>query len=180
MKATKVNHIEILNNLKAELSVLTRETEEAENKWFNTRDINGRTDTKLFDVYFALDNKKNKLERERKFHEIMLQEKKYATEWLWSDAHAYEIIEEKTDKMILVRRMKATIKPEAKDALHESFVPGGFCGHFNNDLQEWDFEVDEKQPIEIIRKHKNGLWYANGKRHFTIEAKPYEHYDFNF
>ena len=120
------------------------------------------------------------LEQKIEFHKIMLQDKKYATEWLYSDAHAYEIIEEKSATTILVRRMKATIKPEAQKELHESFVPGGFCGHFDNNLQEWNYETCESNPIETIRKHKDGRWYGCGKRRFTIEAEPYEFYDYNF
>jgi hypothetical protein len=120
------------------------------------------------------------LEAQMKFHEIMLQDKKYATEWLWTDAHAYEIIEEKSEKVIIVRRMKATIKKEAQKALHDSFVPGGFCGHFDNDLQEWDYESDESYGLETIRKHKDGKWYGYGGRRFTIEAQPREVYDYNF
>lgn len=106
--------------------------------------------------------------------------KRYATEWLYSDAHAYEIIEEKSDKVLLVRRLKATIKPKAQKELQDSFIPGGFLGHTNNDLQEWEFESDEQNPIVTIRKHRDGKWYRAGFVRFTITDKPYERYDFNF
>ena len=178
MKTTKVNHSEILNSLKAEYITLTREREAARKVWMANTDRNRKME--LYDRYHANDEAIENLEREIKFHTIMLQDKKYATEWLWSDAHAYEIIEEKSATIILVRQMKATIKPEAQKALHDSFVPGGFCGHFENDLQEWDFDTCESNPIETIRKHKDGRWYGCGKRRFTIEAEPYEHFDYNF
>lgn len=179
MKTKKINHSEILNSLKAEYITMTREREAARKAWLASRD--DKTEShKLYEVYHSNDETIENLEREIKFHTVMLQEKKYATLWLFSDAHAYEIIEEKSDKVILVRQLKATIKPEAQKALHDSFVPGGFCGHFNNDAQEWDFATDESNPIETIRKHKNGRWYGLGKARFTIEAEPYERFDYNF
>lgn len=178
MKQRKTNHIETLNSLKAQYLTLTREREAARKVWMANSDRN--REMGIYDRYHANDKAIENLEREIKFHTVMLQDKKYATEWLWSDAHAYEIIEELSDTKMTVRRMKATLKPEAKKELNESFEPGGFCGHFDNSLQEWDYESVEDNPIETIRKHKNGKWYATGKRHFTIEAKPYEWYDFNF
>lgn len=178
MKTTKINHSEILNSLKAEYITLTREREQARKVWMANTDRSKKME--LYDRYHANDEAIEKLEREIKFHTVMLQDKKYATMWLWSDAHAYEIIEEKSDKVILVRQMKATIKPEAQKELHDSFVPGGFCGHFDNDLQEWDFATNESNPIETIRKHKDGRWYGAGKTRFTIEAEPYERFDYNF
>jgi hypothetical protein len=65
-------------------------------------------------------------------------------------------------------------------AIMDSFIPGGFIGNVDNSLQDWTFEVDETNPIIEIRKHKDGHWYAKGKRYFSIEYQPYEHYDFNF
>lgn len=178
---TKVNHSEILESLKNELEMLTAKKHETLEAWRNSGSLeDGTRDRQLFYKAVENDDRIKELKREINFHTIMMQEKKYATEHLWSDAHAYEIIEEKTATKMLVRQLKATIKPEARKALHESFIPGGFCGHFDNDLQEWDFEVNENNPIIEIRKHKNGRWYASGKRHFTIEAQPREYYDYNF
>lgn len=180
MKTAKVNHSEILNSLKAELENLMSKREEKREAWLEARQLNKPWSHELWEEWHATDDQKEKLESEIKFHEIMLQEKKYATHWLWSDAHAYEIIEEKSATVILVRQLKATLKPEAEKALRESFESGGFCGHFNNDAQEWDFATNESNPIETIRKHKDGRWYGLGKARFTIEAKPYERYDYNF
>jgi hypothetical protein len=180
MKTTKVNHSEILNSLKAEFTTLTSAYESASNAWRNSGTTCEDRDAYLLRTMSSIREQLRDLEAQMKFHEIMLQDKKYATEWLWSDAHAYEIIEEKSATIILVRQLKATIKPEAQKALHDSFVPGGFCGHFENDLQEWDFDTCESNPIETIRKHKDGRWYGCGKRRFTIEAEPYEHFDYNF
>lgn len=174
---TKINHSEILNSLKVELEKQTTERNKAREVWLNNDSKPRGRD--LYDNYRKISDNVERLEHEIKFHTIMLQDKKYATEWLYSDAHAYEIIEEKSANTILVRQLKATIKPEAQKKLQESFVPGGFCGHFDNDLQEWNFETCETNPIETIRKHKDGFWYGCGRR-FTICAEPYEHYDYNF
>ena len=180
MKTTKVNHTEILNSLKAEYQTLTSAYESAGKAYRSSGPSFEERDHNMLRTLCRIDEQKREIESKMKFHEIMLQEKRYATEWLWSDAHAYEIIEEKSEKAIIVRRMKATIKKEAQEALRESFVPGGFCGHFENSLQEWDFESDETNGLVTIRKHKDGRWYGNGGMHFTIESQPREVYDFNF
>ena len=181
MKTTKVNHSEAIKRIKAQLGVLVVKRDSYEKAWLREHDTNKAYSYKCYEAYSDVKKEIEELERELKFHKIMLQEKKYATMWLWSDAHAYEIIEEKSEKVMTVRRLKATIKPEAQKELNESFTPGGFFGHFNNDAQEWDFEVDEKNPIETIRKHKDGYWYTSGSScGFTIMAEPYERYDYNF
>lgn len=175
---TKINHSEMISSQKAELENLVNERNEARKIWLANTDRTRKME--LYYNYHKNDAAIEKLERDIKFHTVMLQDKKYATEWLYSDAHAYEIIEQKSATIILVRKLKATIKPEAQKKLQESFVPGGFCGHFDNDLQDWNFETCESNPIETIRKHKNGSWYGCGNRLFTIEAQPYERFDYNF
>ena len=176
---TAINHSEIADGLKAKLQTLEAAYDEALELWRKSGDFEHRSDD-LWQKCSDINRDIEPMKRELQFHEIMMQEQAYATEWLWSDAHAYEVIEEKSEKVMLVRRMKATLKESAKEALHESFVPGGFFGHFNNDLQEWDFESDESNGIETIRKHKDGRWYNRSGMHFTIDAKPYERYDYNF
>lgn len=181
MKTTKTNHNEALINLRADHMVATREREAAREAWLANRNVvTAEVAENLYENYHSYDKQIEKLEEEIKFHSIMLQDKKYATRWLYTDAHAYEIIEEKTDKMILVRQLKATIQEDARKALHNSFVPGGFCGHYDNELQEWDFATDENNPIETIRKRKNGRWYDASGSLFTITAEPYERFDYNF
>ena len=180
MKTTRPNHSEILNSLKAQFETLTSARDSALKSWRDSGTSYEDRDIYLMRTISRLDNEIREMEAQIKFHTIMLQDKKYATEWLHTDAHAYEIIEEKSDKMMIVRRMKATIKPEALKALRASFVPGGFCGHVDNDLQEWDYESDETAGLETIRKHKDGKWYGYGGIRFTIEAQPRERYDYNF
>lgn len=180
MKTMKVNHTEILNNLSNELATLKSAHESASKAWSESGQSLYDRDEHLLKTMVKIDNQIKKLEKTMEFHRIMLQDKKYATMWLWSDAHAYEIIEEKSGTMLTVRRLKATLKKDAEKALRDSFEVGGFCGHFENSCQEWDFETDESNPIETIRKHKDGRWYGCGGMRFTIKAEPYERYDFNF
>lgn len=109
-------------------------------------------------------------------------ERLYMTECLHSDAHAYEVLEVYSRDRMDVRRLKATEKPEAREARLASFIPGGFVGNFDNSLQEWTFESDESNPILTVRRHKNGNFYRPGTRTcpFVMRDAPYEHYDFNF
>ena len=122
------------------------------------------------------------MEHRRAEIKVLLLEKKYANQHLYTDTNPYEVVEELSDKRIMVRAMKCTIKPEAKAALQASFVPGGFFGHTDNDLQEWDYESDASAPLIELRKHKDGRWYETGSRHcpFTLSDHPVKYYDYNF
>lgn len=166
---TAVNHTEIASNLNDELELLEKELEE-------------RASANAFDdEYYQIRKKAEDLAFNVRYHRIMSNEKKYASEHLRSDVHAYEIIGEKSATTLLVRRLKATRTQESKEQMAEPFVPGGFIWHFDNSLQEWTFETDESNPIIAIRRHKDGLFYApNSSCCFTIHEKPCEFYDFNF
>lgn len=127
-------------------------------------------------------------EKKREYQKLMereepfMQEKWYMTNYLHSDAHAYEVVEVYSRDKMDVRRLKATEKPEAREARLASFVPGGFCGTFDNSLQDWTYESDEKQPIQTVRRHKDGKYYLPNTRTspFVPQTEPYEWYDFNF
>ena len=108
--------------------------------------------------------------------------KKYANQHFYSDTEPWEVIEELSDCRIVVRRMKATLKEEARKALQASFVPGGFFGHTDNDLQEWDIVPDPKGMTLTLRKHKDNRWYETGDTHtpFILSLKPVKVYDYNF
>ena len=49
---------------------------------------------------------------------VLMAEKKYANQHLYTDINPYEVIEELSDKRILVRAMKSTLKPEARPFLN--------------------------------------------------------------
>lgn len=179
MKTKITNHSEKVNELLPIVEDLRKQYDDAGRAWYYAHKNNASNAAELREIEKSIKSELDAREEELKFHQIMAQEKKYATEWLYSDAHAYEIIEEKSNSTLVVRRLKATIKPEAQKALQESFVPGGFCGHSENGLQEWNFESDENGFTLIIRRSKKGNWLSNGRR-FTIEAEPVEVFDYNF
>lgn len=107
-------------------------------------------------------------------------EKKYMAQCLHSDVNPYEVIEERTERLWIVRRMKAVETEDSKKRRLSSFVPGGFLGHFDNSVQEWKIESDPEGEVVAIRLHVDGGWYdAYGLRYIPKE-KPYKHYDFNF
>lgn len=118
------------------------------------------------------------------YYHIELIEKKYVSEYLWSDVHAYEVLEVINENKYVIRRLKATITENAKKELQESFVPGGFCGHFDNSRQEWTFASDETAEPIILKRTKKGRWHPQGVRPSSIRWRvldhPYEHYDYNF
>lgn len=120
-----------------------------------------------------------RLTARKEFLETELIEKKYANEILYSDVKPYEVLEERTENLYLIREMKCTEKEESKQARFQSFVPGGFCGTFDNNLQEWEIVPDESAPVLKIRRHKDGIFYLNGRR-FSISEEPIRFYDFNF
>jgi len=180
MKTTKTNHSEVVKSMKAQVGELICKRDGYKRAWTEAMKMSDPRQEEFWQLWKRYDTEVKALKPVVRFHEIMAQDKKYAAKWLGSDAYAYEIIEEKNDKTILVRRLNATPKKDAQKALQDSFVPGGFCGHYDNNLQKWDFETVEDNPIVAIRKHKDGRWYSANGDYFTIEAEPREHFDYNF
>lgn len=121
------------------------------------------------------------LKSERNLLKIMTQDKFYACEVLYSDVHAYEVVEEKSEKVLIVRRLDVKRTEESIKKMQESFVPCGFVGRFDNDLQEWIYTSNENNRLTEIRLHKDGRYYEAGSSiPFVLKSVPYEHYDFNF
>lgn len=110
----------------------------------------------------------------------MALEKKYMSQCLHSDVNPYEVIEERTDKLWIVRRMKATETEESRKRRQSSFVPGGFLGHFDNSVQQWEIEPDGNGEVTAVRKHIDGRWYDSYGILYVPAMTPYKHYDFNF
>lgn len=106
----------------------------------------------------------------------------YANQFFYSDVEPWEVLEIKTDRCIVVREMKAEITAEGRKKLQESFVPGGFIGHFDNDAQEWKITPDPDGCVATIRRHKDGGFYLPGSRgtFFKLSTKPFKKYDYNF
>lgn len=132
------------------------------------------------EVFGDLPRKKEDIESEIEKIELELLEKKYANRSGYSDIEPYEVIEERTPNMYLIRWMKSVQTEKSKKELKDSFVAGGFCGHFDNYLQEWDItSCEDNQPF-TIRRHKDGRWYDAQHNKYCISSKPVKFYDFNF
>lgn len=105
----------------------------------------------------------------------------YANQHFYTDVEPWEVVRIITDRKVVVRKMKATLKEEAKKELQESFVPGGFVGHFDNDAQEWEYTSDENEFEVEIRRHKWGDWHIAGdSTRFYLAEAPRKYYDYNF
>ena len=136
---------------------------------------------KLFrDTFGDLHDKREWLIKEIKKLELELLEKKYANHYGYSDVEPYEVVEEITPNKYLIRWMKSVQTEESKKKLKESFVVGGFFGHVENDLQEWDISSQNETKPFAIRRHKDGNWYDSSHRKYVISSKPIKFYDFNF
>lgn len=106
-------------------------------------------------------------------------EKKYANAHGYTDITPYEVVRRISDKTIEVREMDCERTDESKKAMADSFVPGGFVGHFDNDLQEWAIKSNESNPIIRARRHMDGCYYGGGKK-FRLSDEPRKFYDYNF
>lgn len=106
-------------------------------------------------------------------------EKQYANAHGYTDITPYEVVRRISDKTIEVRAMDCERTPGSIKAMKDSFVPGGFLGHFDNDLQEWTITSNEDNPTVRARRHKDGYYHCGGKR-FLLSDKPRKFYDYNF
>jgi len=107
-----------------------------------------------------------------------METKKYANRIGYSDIYPYEVVRRVSEKTIEVREMDAVLDPACKKELQESFVPGGFLGHTDNDLQKWIITSNPENRVERIRLHKDGKYYGSGM--FVLADEPVKHYDYNF
>lgn len=133
-----------------------------------------------WDKSCSLHDKERELEDKVRELQIRSAEKKYCNEHLYTDVNPYEVIKEKSDTCWVIREMEAKETQESVEARMESFVPGGFCGHFDNDVQEWVFESNPKNPLVTVRLHKDGFFYTPSGGRFVMNDHPIKIYDFNF
>jgi len=101
----------------------------------------------------------------------------YASEYLYSDVRAWEILRVVSDNCIEIRRM---------DSDHYcgncEQVAGGFAGHVvNQHNQEVTYASNPDNEVIRIRRRKgsNDQWIHKGRR-FALKTEPYAFYDFNF
>ena len=112
---------------------------------------------------------------------LLSQDKLYCNECLYSDVNPYEVIGYANEKTLIIRAMRAEITEDSQKELRDSFVVGGFCGHFDNELQEWTITSNENEEAFKVRLHKDGCYYAAGcGTRFRLNIKPVKFYDYNF
>ena len=99
----------------------------------------------------------------------------------YTDVYPYEVISIDTPKKMTIREMLAAETEESKKRRKESFVPGGFCGHTDNDVQEWDIHSNSNSRFDFaVRLHNDGYWYDTNGNRYAMSNKPIKFYDFNF
>lgn len=120
------------------------------------------------------------LKEELKHASYMALDIKYMNQRLHSDVNPYKVIEERTEKLWILQRMKAIETEESRERRQKSFAHGGFLGHFDNSVQEWEIEEDIDEEIVAVRKHADGRWYDSYGILYEPSKEPYKYYDFNF
>ena len=169
-KAAELNAI--VANLETELEIKRQ-------AWRAT----GWNDHDTYVAYNETERALKQAKREAEFYSMIASDGPlYANQLFYTDVEPWEVVEIKTDRCIVVRAMKAEITEKGRKQLQESFVPGGFIGHFDNDAQEWTITPDPDGIVATIRRHKNGLFYLAGSTgsSFRLSTTPYKKYDYNF
>jgi hypothetical protein len=115
--------------------------------------------------------------------ELITLPKIYMNRMCYTDIEPYEVVRINTVKNITIRPMKSVETQESKAARIASFIPGGFCGHTDNSVQQWDITsdetIDEKDYI-TVRMHKDGRYYDAQGGVYIMSKTPTRYYDFNF
>lgn len=106
---------------------------------------------------------------------------KYLNRRLYTDIKPFEVLSQISATKLLIRDMKYEMEAEAEKKLRDSFIPGGFTGHFDNSLQKWNITPDEDATPFVVRKRRDGLYYMAGDCFPFIPAEePVYYYDYNF
>lgn len=115
--------------------------------------------------------------------ELITLPKIYMNRMCYTDIEPYEVVQMATVKTLVIRPMKSVETQESKAARIASFIPGGFCGHTDNSVQQWDITsdetIDEKDYI-TVRMHKDGRYYDAQGGVYIMSKTPTRYYDFNF
>lgn len=137
--------------------------------------------TKAYEEFAVAESAYMSLKKHIEQYELWLGNHIYMNRHGYTDMRPYEVIRIDTPKKMIIREMLATETKESKKRRKESFVPTGFLGVTDNDVQEWDIRSNPDPQFDFaVRLHGDGYWYdANGNR-YTISDKPIKFYDFNF
>ena len=104
----------------------------------------------------------------------------YLNEILYSDINPYEVVEMITPNKWVIRKLDTNLKPEARKKIQDSFCPGGFAGHVDNDCQEWDISVNENNPLITVFRGRKNKHFKIGSMPMSMSHSPIKIYDFNF
>lgn len=123
----------------------------------------------------------NAIKPEAEYCRIRSLDKFYCNRYLYTDIEPFEVVEVISDKRLRIRAMEAVVTTESMKALMESFTPGGFLGHFDNSLQEWNYTSNLDGEVYEVRQRKDGKFYApKSDVPFIISDHPIKHHDYNF
>lgn len=128
----------------------------------------------------SLRNKKDELIAKTNTIERELGDVLYLNEILYSDINPYEVVEMITPNKWVIRKLDTTLKSEAKKKMQDSFCPGGFVGHVDNDCQEWDISVNENNPLITVFRGRKNKHFKIGSMPMSMSHSPIKIYDFNF
>ena len=128
----------------------------------------------------SLRNKKDELIAKTNTIEKELGDVLYLNEILHSDINPYEVVEMITPNKWVIRKLDTTLKPEARKKIQDSFCPGGFVGHVDNDCQEWYISVNENNPLITVFRGRKNKHFKIGSMPMSMSHSPIKIYDFNF
>lgn len=102
---------------------------------------------------------------------------KYAAKLGYSDIEPFEVLERRSEKLIVIREMQAVLHPDWKPDVQV----GGFAGFVRNcSEQEWIISPDPEGRVVKIRLHKDGNWRDVFGNKYALRNEPYKFYDYNF
>jgi hypothetical protein len=126
---------------------------------------------------------RKKLEEYRRlieYYQDELGDNVYLNTWVGSDCYAYEVVEMVTPCKWIIRQLDTKLTQNGQEALSESFIPGGFMGHYDNDCQEWEYISNENNPTYTVTRHsKTSPFCCWGSKSYP-ENEPIRHHDYNF
>ena len=165
--------------LKAQVADLEKQYETSRNIWR----VSGYKDNEAYKEMITAERKMDQAKRDCEFYKMLSNDQPiYANQYFYTDVEPWEVVEIKTDRLLIVRPMKAELKKDAEKALREFFIFCGFIGHFNNDAQEWEYTSDTTAGTTEISRHKDGTFRLAGDHGtcFYIAEAPRKYYDYNF
>lgn len=101
---------------------------------------------------------------------------KYANLHMHRDVYPYEIVGKKGGTILKIRAMDTKEIEFPKE-----FCPGGFPGHFADNISGQDYEYisNTNNPVREIRKSNHGYWKSEAGKHY-LSDRPYKFYGYNF